>query len=238
MEKQNVEYLFDNISAKYDIANYFTSLGIERIWRKKFSSHITGDEKCILDACCGTGFSTFNIINKIRVKNSTIFGIDFSEEMLAVARCRLEKISAKIKNRINSDVEFIQGDVTNLNFEDNCFDLITIVFGIRNVVDREKALKEFLRVAKQGGKLVIMEFNFPENSLFRKLYTFYMNRILVNIGGIITKNKKAYEYLIETIRNFPSVDSFSNLIRSAGWADVIAEKLTFETCTIFSAVKK
>jgi demethylmenaquinone methyltransferase / 2-methoxy-6-polyprenyl-1,4-benzoquinol methylase len=238
MEKQNVEQLFDNISAKYDITNYFTSLGLEKYWRKKFSNHIIGSEKYILDACCGTGISTLNIISRIKNKNAQITGIDFSEDMLAVARHRVSKINFNTENTANPGIKFIQGDVSRLGFKDDYFDLITIVFGIRNVADRKKALEEFFRVAKPGGRLIIMEFNFPQKSLFRKLYSFYMNHILVNIGGAITKNKNAYSYLVKTIKAFPSVGDFSSLISSAGFSDVAAEKLTMETCTIFSALKK
>jgi demethylmenaquinone methyltransferase / 2-methoxy-6-polyprenyl-1,4-benzoquinol methylase len=238
MEKQNVEQLFDNISAKYDLANYCTSLGLEKYWRKKFSRHISGSEKYILDACCGTGISTLNIISRIKDNSTQVTGIDFSEEMLAVARQRLSKINFKAENKANPGIKFMQGDVLGLGFKNDCFDLITIVFGIRNVVDRKKALEEFFRVTKPGGRLVIMEFNFPRKTFFRKLYSFYMNHILVNIGGAITKNKNAYRYLIKTIKDFPSVEDFSSLIFSAGFSDVTAEKLTMETCTIFSALKK
>lgn len=238
MKKQNVENLFDNISSKYDVANRFISLGMEKIWRKKFSNHITGNERYILDACCGTGFSTFDIINKIKVKSFKVYGIDFSEEMLAVARSRLEDVKKKMKGSSNFDVEFIRADVTNLSFDDDCFDVISIVFGIRNIFDRKKALEEFLRVAKPGGRLIMMEFNLPENPLFLKPYSFYMNRILVNIGAAITKNRKAYEYLVDTIRNFPSAGSFASLMESVGWVNVSVEKLTFGTCTIFTAIKR
>jgi demethylmenaquinone methyltransferase / 2-methoxy-6-polyprenyl-1,4-benzoquinol methylase len=237
MAKQNVEQLFDNISAKYDTANYFTSLGLEKYWRRKFAKHITGGEKYILDACCGTGISTLNIINKIKNSSAQITGIDFSEDMLSIARQRLAGINFKPGNKSNPDIKFIQGDVSDLGFKDDYFDLITIVFGIRNVVDRKKALEEFFRVTKPGGKLIIMEFNFPPNPLFRKLYSFYMNRILVNIGGAITKNKNAYRYLVKTIKDFPPVEDFSLLIASAGFSDIRAEKLTMNTCTIFSALK-
>ena len=237
MAKQNVEQLFDNISAKYDIANYFTSLGLEKYWRRKFSRHVIGNEKFILDACCGTGISTLNIIKKIKNNSAQITGIDFSEDMLSVARQRLSKINSKPQNLANPGTNFIQGDASDLDFKDDYFDLITIVFGIRNVVDRKKALEEFFRVAKPGGRLIIMEFNFPKNPLVRKLYSFYMNRILVNIGGAITKNKNAYKYLVNTIKDFPNVKDFSALISSAGFSGVTAERLTMGTCTIFSALK-
>lgn len=238
MDARKVENLFDNISKRYDIANFFTSLGIERYWRKKFSRYISGSERCILDACCGTGFSTFNIINKVKEKDSRIFGVDFSEEMLEVAGKRLAKINLKSRKRVSPEIKFLQDDVLDLKFTENYFDLITIVFGIRNVANREQALKEFLRVAKPEARLVIMEFNYPENQIFRKIYSFYMNKILINIGGLITRNREAYSYLVRTIRNFPAVDEFSDLIKSAGWTDVKAQKMTFGTCTIFSAVKK
>lgn len=237
MEKQNVERLFDNISKKYDIANYFTSLGLEKYWRRKFSRHIIGNEKYILDACCGSGISTLNIINKIKNSSAQITGVDFSEEMLQVARQRVLKISSKPGRKLIPQIEFKAGDVSKLNFKDDYFDIITIVFGIRNVLDRGKALKEFFRVIRPGGKIVVMEFNYPQKLFFRKLYSFYLDRILVNIGGAVTKNKNAYRYLVKTIKDFPPVDDFSLIIASAGFSDITIEKLTMDTCTIFCAVK-
>jgi demethylmenaquinone methyltransferase/2-methoxy-6-polyprenyl-1,4-benzoquinol methylase len=237
MEKKNIENLFDNISKKYDIANYFTSLGLEKYWRRKFSRHITGNEKYILDACCGSGISTLNIIDKIKDSSALITGVDFSEEMLQVARQRVLRITSSSRGKHIPKIEFKAGDVSKLNFKDDYFDIITIVFGIRNVLDRRKALKEFFRVARPGGKIIIMEFNYPEKLFFRKLYSFYLDRILVNIGGAITKNKNAYRYLVRTIKDFSSVDVFSSLIVSVGFSDVTVEKLTMDTCTIFCAVK-
>jgi demethylmenaquinone methyltransferase / 2-methoxy-6-polyprenyl-1,4-benzoquinol methylase len=237
MEKKNIENLFDNISRKYDIANYFTRLGLEKYWRRKFSKYICGKEQYVLDACCGSGISTINIMNKIKNNSAQITGVDFSEEMLRIARQRFLKISLEDGDKNIPKVEFKEGDVSRLNFKDNYFDIVTIVFGIRNVLDREKALKEFFRVSKPGGRLIIMEFNFPQKPLFRKLYSFYMDRILVNIGGAITKNKDAYRYLVKTIKDFPPVEDFSFIISSAGFSNVSVEKLTIGTCTIFSAFK-
>ena len=235
MEKKNIENLFDNISKKYDIANFFTSLGIEKYWRRKFTKHIIGNEKYVLDACCGSGISTLNIVNKVKGSSTQITGIDFSEEMLQVARQRVQAITQK---QGMPEIKFGTGDVCELDCADSYFDLVTIVFGIRNVVDRAKALKEFYRVMRIGGKLVIMEFNYPKKPMLRKLYSFYMDRILVNIGGAITKNKNAYRYLVKTIKDFPTVEDFSTLIASAGFSDITAEKLTMDTCTIFTALKK
>ncbi|MHB1274506.1 MAG: bifunctional demethylmenaquinone methyltransferase/2-methoxy-6-polyprenyl-1,4-benzoquinol methylase UbiE [Candidatus Humimicrobiaceae bacterium] len=237
MEKKNIENLFDNISKKYDIANYFTSLGLEKYWRRKFSRHIIGNERYILDACCGSGISTLNIINKIKNSSAQITGVDFSEEMLQVARQRVLRISSKPGEKLIPQIEFKAGDVSKLNFKDDYFDIITIVFGIRNVLDRRKALKEFFRVTRPGGKIVVMEFNYPQKLFFRKLYSFYLDRILINIGGAVTKNKNAYRYLVKTIKDFPPVDDFSLLIASAGFSDITIERLTMDTCTIFCAVK-
>jgi demethylmenaquinone methyltransferase / 2-methoxy-6-polyprenyl-1,4-benzoquinol methylase len=237
MEKKNIENLFDNISGKYDIANFFTSLGLEKYWRKKFSRHISGKEEYILDACCGSGISTLNIINRIKNRSAHITGVDFSEEMLHVAKLRVLKMFSKPGRKDIPEIEFKTGDVTKSDFKDDYFDIVTIVFGIRNVLDRGEALKEFFRIVKPGGKIVIMEFNYPQKPFFRKLYSFYMDRILVNIGGSITKNKNAYRYLVKTIKDFPDVEDFSLTIASAGFSGIKIEKLTMDTCTIFCAVK-
>jgi len=226
MDKAGVEHLFDNISYRYDLTNFYISLGFEKYWRKEFAAKINGKEKSAMDACCGTGISTAIICRKVS-SDARVFGVDFADEMLEIAR---QRIGQKCAN-----VTFITGDVTDLNFEDNFFDVITVVFGIRNILNREKALKEFFRVSKPDGKLVIMELSYPRNALIKKLYNIYMNLIMVNLGGLITRNRNAYKYLVQTIKNFPQTDIFSKTIQSCGWSNIITKELTFGTCTVYMA---
>jgi demethylmenaquinone methyltransferase/2-methoxy-6-polyprenyl-1,4-benzoquinol methylase len=227
MDKAGVENLFDNISYRYDLTNFYISLGIEKYWRKKFAAQISGKEKSVLDACCGTGISTAIICRKVSA-DAKVFGVDFAGEMLEIARQKL--------GRQYTNVTFITGDAVDLNFEDNSFDIITIVFGIRNILNREKALKEFFRVSKPNGKLVIMELSYPRSALIKKLYNIYMNFIMVNLGGLITRNRNAYKYLVQTIRDFPQADIFSKTIQLCGWSEVAATGLTLDTCTIYTAI--
>jgi demethylmenaquinone methyltransferase / 2-methoxy-6-polyprenyl-1,4-benzoquinol methylase len=230
INKTGVKNLFNNISGRYDLANVFISLGIIKYWRKRFSDKILGKEKAVLDVCCGTGIST-SLIQKKLGCDAKIFGVDFASEMLEVAK---NKFGA-----LHPNTTFTNGDVTELEFPDDYFDLITIVFGIRNIFNREKALKEFLRTAKPGARFVCMEFNYPKNLALamRKIYDFYMDFIIVNLGGLITGDKNAYRHLVKSIKEFPCQDEFSRFIESCGWVDVKAETLTFSTCTIYSAYK-
>lgn len=227
MDKAGVENLFNNISYRYDLTNFYISLGIEKYWRKKFANQISGRENSALDACCGTGRSTAIICRKVSA-STKVFGIDFSDEMLEIARQKL--------GRRYTNVTFITGDAADLKFEDNSFDIITIVYGIRNILDREKALKEFFRISKPNGKLVIMELSYPRNVFIKKMYNIYMNFIMINIGGLITGNRNAYKYLVQTIRGFPQMDIFSKIIQSCGWEEVTATGLTLGTCTIYTAI--
>lgn len=226
MDKTGVEELFDNISLRYDLTNFYISLGFEKYWRKKFAALISGKEKSALDVCCGTGISTDIICRKVS-PGAKVFGVDFADEMLQIAR--------KNHGRKYRNVTFITGDASQLDFEDNSFDMITIVFGIRNIFDREKALREFLRVSKPGGKLIIMELSYPQNALVKKFYDIYVNFIAVNLGALITRNRNAYRYLIRSIRDFPGPDVFCKTIESCGWRNVSFETLTLGTCTIFTA---
>ena len=133
MDKKKVKDIFNSISGKYDLANTLLSFGIEKYWRRKFNSYITGSEKRILDACCGTGMSTFSILGKIPEKNfqqTEIFGIDFSKEMLEIAKKRLLKLG---ESKYIPQIIFSESDATNTAFDDNFFDLITVAFGLRNI---------------------------------------------------------------------------------------------------------
>ena len=237
MENKKVKDIFNSISRKYDLTNTLLSFGIEKYWRRRFNSYVTGNEKRILDACCGTGMSTFSVLGKIPEKNlkqSEIFGIDFSKEMLEVAEKRLVKFR-KLKSI--PQIIFLESDVTKTAFDDNFFDLITVVFGLRNIIDRDKALDEFYRITAPGGRLLIMEFNLPQSGIFSKLYKFYLNRILINTGKIVTGKREAYEHLVETIREFPNSLIIMDKIKKAGWKSITTQSMTLGACVIYYAVK-
>ena len=237
MDEKKVENLFDNISARYDRANYFISLGLERYWRKVFLSFIDGSERKALDACCGTGFSTFSIAGKLKGQDASITGVDFSNEMLEAAKKSLSVIKKRSSSKNFVKINFARMDATDLEFSNESFDLTTVVFGIRNVKDRLKALEEFYRTSQENAKLLIMEFNFPKNRFFSPIYSLYLKHIMPFIGGLITGNKGAYKYLFETIKAFPSQEEFAELINESGWKIIEIKSLSFKTCSIYFAQK-
>jgi len=237
MQEKKVKDVFSSISRKYDLANTLLSFGIEKYWRKRFSSYINGDEKRILDACCGTGMSTFSLLNKILQKNirqTKIFGIDFSKEMLEIAKKRLLKLELP-KN--NPKISFLEADASNTAFKDNYFDLTTVVFGLRNIIERDKVIEEFYRITAPDGRLFIMEFNMPQKGIFSKLYRFYLNRILITIGKIITGERDAYRHLAESIREFPNPGIIKDKLKKAGWKSITIHSMTMNTCFIYCARK-
>jgi demethylmenaquinone methyltransferase / 2-methoxy-6-polyprenyl-1,4-benzoquinol methylase len=237
MQEKKVKDIFSSISGKYDLANTLLSLGIEKYWRKRFSSYIKGDEKRILDACCGTGMSTFSMLNKIPEKNirqTKIFGIDFSKEMLEIAKKRLLKLELP---KDNPKISFLEADTSNTAFEDNYFDLITVAFGLRNIVERDKAIEEFYRITAPEGRLLIMEFNLPQKGIFSKLYRFYLNRILITMGKIITGERDAYRHLAESIREFPDPEIIKDKLKKAGWKSIYTQSMTMGICVIYCAKK-
>jgi demethylmenaquinone methyltransferase/2-methoxy-6-polyprenyl-1,4-benzoquinol methylase len=237
MQEKKVKDVFSSISGKYDLANTLLSFGIEKYWRKIFSSYINGNEKRILDACCGTGMSTFSLLDKIPEKNirqTKIFGIDFSKEMLEIAKKRLLKLGA---SKYSPKISFYEADASNTAFEDNYFDLTTMVFGLRNIVERDKAIKEFYRITAPEGRLLIMEFNLPQKGIFSKLYRFYLNRILITIGKIVTGERDAYRHLAGSIREFPDPEIIVDKLKKAGWKSITTQSMTMGTCVIYFAEK-
>ncbi|MCD4669249.1 MAG: bifunctional demethylmenaquinone methyltransferase/2-methoxy-6-polyprenyl-1,4-benzoquinol methylase UbiE [Actinomycetia bacterium] len=227
MDKDRVRDLFDSISKKYDITNSIISLGLESIWRRQFLKKINNSDGEILDICCGTGTSTYQIW--LKAKRARVSGIDFSDGMIDIARS---------KYRENPNLVFYSGDAGDLEFADDTFDCITIAFGIRNILERGKALREFHRVAKNSGRIIILEFNYIKKGFFRYLYKFYLNRVMPFIGGFITGDRRAYKYLTETIKDFPDPENFKRLMGNAGWKSVEHLPLTCGICNIFIGYKE
>jgi demethylmenaquinone methyltransferase/2-methoxy-6-polyprenyl-1,4-benzoquinol methylase len=222
MVKKDIALLFDDISPRYDLSNTIISMGFEKIWRRHFLKQINSSNCAILDACCGSGTSTSQIGSK--AKKAKILGIDISEKMISIARDRYKS---------NKNLVFSIGDINSLDLKSNSFDCITIVFGIRNVPERKKALKELKRVVKDGGKIIILEFNHIKNGIFGHLFRFYLYRILPIIGGMLTGKKGAYTYLSQSIRDFPDPGSFLLMMKRSGWKNVEQISLTGGICKIF-----
>jgi demethylmenaquinone methyltransferase/2-methoxy-6-polyprenyl-1,4-benzoquinol methylase len=176
MEKsKQIQKMFSQIADNYDFLNHFLSLGQDIIWRKSVANKIKRTKfNKIIDIACGTGDLSIEIEKKTGEK---IVGVDFCYNMLEIARKK------------SSTITFINGDATSLPFKDNCFEIITIAFGIRNIPERDKALKEFYRILKKNGALFILEFDIPDNIFFR----FYFKSILPLIGGFFS-SKEAYTY--------------------------------------------
>jgi demethylmenaquinone methyltransferase/2-methoxy-6-polyprenyl-1,4-benzoquinol methylase len=208
-KSETIRSMFNAVSERYDLANTVLSLGIHHLWRKKlvrYSGAKPGDK--ILDCATGTGDLSFEFERALGGRTE-ILGTDFSEKML-------EKAVAKGK-ALGSNVRFEQVDVTALPFADSSFDVATISFGIRNVSDPAKGLSELGRVVKPGGKVLVLEFGQPKNSAFNAVYGVYSTRILPKIGGWVSGQPQAYDYLQKSSAAFPCREKFLELARGTGF---------------------
>ena len=214
--------MFDSVASKYDRANDLLSFGQTHRWRIKVRDAVAPKPgQSVLDLAAGTGSSSiaFNL-EGVRVVAS-----DFSQGMLAEGRKR------------HPELEFVFADATNLPFAANEFDATTISFGLRNVVDVEKALREMFRVTKPGGRVVICEFSRVQNSLLRPLYEFYLKRLLPMFSRMAGQKPEAYDYLAESILAWPSQKKLAKKILTAGFEKVVYKNLVFGVVAIHVARK-
>lgn len=225
----DIKQMFAGIAGRYDLANHLLSLGIDYCWRRKLVSEVKACRpKSVVDLATGSGDVAFAL--KKSLDNSVIIkGIDFCEPMLAKAE---EK---KSQNKEFKNIEFILGDILHLPLEDNSVDALTIAFGIRNLEDRAKGLKEMRRVlSKPNGVLIILEFTQTPPWL-RPLYTLYIKYILPKLAAIITGESKAYHYLAGSIESFPSKKLISEQIAEAGFKNIKSQALSFSIVAIHRA---
>lgn len=194
-EKIVIQKMFDQISGKYDLLNNLLSLGTHWIWKKSFVNRvIKRNPKNILDGATGTG----DIASLFSKENIEVTGIDISEKMLEVGKERFPKINFKTD------------DLCALSFEDKTFDSSTVSFGVRNVESLDKCLKELARVSKDS--VFILEFGSPRSKIFKSLY-FSLMKFFIPLMGLLFKEKKSYEYLIESSEKFPSDDKFLEIAK-------------------------
>lgn len=231
-DTDRIRALFNSIAGDYDRLNHILSLGVDRSWRRRALKWIADGEpgKRILDLACGTGDFSIEIARHSDPA-TTVTGVDLSEEMLKVMR---HKVSvAGLSDRISME----PGDAGALRFEEGSFDRVTIAFGIRNFEDREKALTEILRVLKPGGRLVILELSVPSNSVLRWLYCLYFTKILPWVGGLVSGEKAAYNYLPASVLKFPGREEWMSTMRGCGFSGVTHKAFTLGVCRMYIGSK-
>ena len=228
-KKEKVQEMFNGIAPKYDLLNHLLSMGIDKSWRKKAMKVVgAGPKELVLDIACGTGDFSIEAL-KHGVKR--VIGADISENMLAVAR-------EKAKKRGLADrLDFQYGDSENLSFETDTFDAVTVAFGVRNFAHLDLGLTEMCRVLNPGGKVVILEFSTPEHFPMKQLYNFYFKNILPFVGGLISGDRKAYEYLPASVFAFPQGEEFLNIMRNAGFSNVSQRRLSFGIASLYIGKK-
>ncbi len=229
-KKEQVADMFNSIAYRYDFLNRFLSAGIDIQWRKKAIRELALlSPKKILDVATGTG--DVAILTYRMLQPEKIIGIDISEGMLELGR---QKLAAK---GLTGNIELQKGDSEVIRFTNDTFDAITVAFGVRNFQDLEKGLKEMYRVLRPGGKLVVLEFSKAENRFFNKLFLFYTNIVTPFIGKLFAKNKKAYQYLNDSVQAFPEGQTFLNIMNDAGFTQTYLKKLSLGICTIYCGSK-
>jgi len=228
--RANVGSMFDRIAPRYDLLNRVLSMGLDVGWRRAVRHRLpTADALAILDVATGTGDL---LIELAQARNaSRLVGIDISDQMLAVGQ---EKLSAA---RLDGRASLMHGDAQALEQFAGEFDVVTIAFGIRNVLDFDLGLRQMATALKPGGRLFILEFAEPEGPVFAPVYRLYRRHLLPRVGGWVSGEASAYRYLDETIASFPSGHAFLDRLQAAGFDDVEALPLTMGTVMLYSATK-
>lgn len=229
-KKKQVEKMFDKIAFRYDFLNRFLSAGIDIGWRKKaIKLLLPVKPERILDVATGTG--DFALTSYEILKPEKITGIDISEGMLELGRKKITKAG------LDDRIELLNGDSEAILFEDNSFDAVTVAFGVRNFENLEQGLSEIKRVLKPGGKLIVLECTKPSMPVVKQFYNFYMKFITPKIGKIIANNNDAYQYLNDSVLQFPEKKYFIQILNKAGYRNTFYKTLTLGICTIYCAEK-
>ena len=223
-------YDFNTIARTYDRLNHVMTLGLDRRWRRLgvqaaglWHGRAARAPK-VLDVACGTG----DMVLELQKHGCEVTGVDLSEEMLVIAKRKVENGKWKV------------ADAECLPFDDETFDAVTCDFGVRNFVNLEKGLNEMLRVLKPGGRMVILELATPDNVLIKPFYSLYTKYIIPLLGKIIAGNREAYTYLPQSIEHFPKGEDFLKIILKSQFPvlNCRQRKLTFGVCRIYTAEKQ
>lgn len=229
---ERVRDMFAQIAPRYDLLNHVLSLNIDKRWRAKTLKKLNlvpGDP--VLDVCTGTGDLALAISRKLGEKTEVV-GTDFCPQMLDIARKKQSKTIPE------HELRFLEADTQNLPFTDSYFQCVSVAFGLRNVNDTLKGLREMIRVTKPGGTVAVLEFSKPTMIGLKQLYNTYFQYVLPRIGQAMAKNdRSAYEYLPQSVQQFPSGEALASVMREAGLQDVQMLPMTLGVVTLYSGSK-
>jgi demethylmenaquinone methyltransferase/2-methoxy-6-polyprenyl-1,4-benzoquinol methylase len=231
-EPAKIAGMFDLIAKRYYALNHLLSAGMDKRWRRRAVRELklTGRER-VLDVCTGTGDFAIEAMTSTTGRAREVVGVDFSAQMLRYMKPKLAALS------LSPSIHIARGDAMKLPVPDASIDAVTIGFGIRNVAEPGVALRDFHRVLRPGGSLVILEFGFPWIPGIKQAYRAYFKYVLPVVGRMISRHTEAYSYLPASVAEFPSNDAFVKLLRQAGFASVRAVPLTTGIVYLYVAEK-
>ena len=225
-----VRSLFSDVANKYDIMNDVMSVGIHRIWKEAMMDWLAPRAgQRLLDVAGGTGDVSFKFLKRAGHGHATV--CDLTEGMLVEGRKRAEA------EKLADSLDWVVGDAMALPFDDNSFDVYTISFGIRNVTRPQEALNEAYRVLKPGGRLMVLEFSQLPNPMMQKAYDLYSFNVIPRMGQVIANDRDSYQYLVESIRNFPDQETFLGMVRAAGFEQAKYRNLSMGIACLHSGWK-
>ncbi|HBB82341.1 MAG TPA: bifunctional demethylmenaquinone methyltransferase/2-methoxy-6-polyprenyl-1,4-benzoquinol methylase UbiE [Sulfitobacter sp.] len=225
-----VQGVFNSVASKYDIMNDVMSMGIHRVWKEAMMDWLAPRPgQKLLDVAGGTGDVSFKFLGRAGHGHATV--LDLTEPMLVEGRKRAEADS------LTGSLDWVVGDAMALPFPDNTFDVYTISFGIRNVTRPQEALDEAYRVLRPGGRLMVLEFSQLPNPAMQKAYDLYSFNVIPRMGQAIAGDRDSYQYLVESIRNFPDQETFLSMVRAAGFGQAKYRNLTMGIAALHSGWK-
>lgn len=221
---ERIGAMFDAIAESYDLNNRIHSLWRDQAWRRKAVrlARVRPDEDIVVDVACGTGDLAFAFA---RANPAKVIGIDFVPRMIRLAQEKAAKLAEGVVP------EFRVGDAMQLDLRDACCDIVSIAFGIRNVAAPAQAMREFRRILRPGGRLIILEFSTPPNPLLKALYRFYSHTVMPRTATWISRDHSgAYKYLPRSVDTFATRGEMIEMMQAAGFSDVQAHSMTFGVC--------
>ena len=225
--KNQIKTMFNSIYREYDLINNFITFGLHKNWKKEVVEISKSlNPKRILDVATGTADIAIALTE---IKNCEIIGMDLSSNMLDIGDKKIKELG------LQQSIILELGDVENLDYNDNYFDVVTVGYGVRNFENLKKSLDEIYRVLKKNGTLIILETSVPKNKIIKLFYNFFTKFYVKLIGLLLSKNFEAYSYLQKSASNFPHGYEFINILKNSKFINISQDIKLFGASTIYVA---